>query len=64
MFTNKRNWYFNKPLKVDSAKIEVHKSATFLGITLDSILSWTEHIENECKNSKGVLMQCRRAIGV
>ena len=65
MFTNRRNWSFSKPLKVDGAEIEVQKSTKFLGITLDSKLSWTEHIENVCKKSKckGILMQCRQAVG-
>ena len=40
------------------------KSSTkFLGVTLDSMLLWNEHIEKQCKKAKGILMQCRRAIG-
>ena len=63
MFTNRRNWSFSKPLKVDGTEIEVQKSTKFLGLTLDSKLSWNEHIENVCKKSKGILMQCRKAVG-
>ena len=44
-------------------KIEVQKSTKFLGVILDSKLSWNEHIENVCKKAKGILMQCRKAVG-
>ena len=63
MFTNRRNWAFSKPLKVDGAEIEVRTSTKFLGITLDSKLSWNDHIENVCKKAKTILMQCRKAVG-
>ena len=40
------------------------KSSTrFLGVTLDSKLTWNEHIINQCKKAKGILMQCRKAVG-
>ena len=41
----------------------MQKSTKFLGIILDSKLSWNEHIENVCKKAKGILMQCRKAVG-
>ena len=63
MFTKRRNWSFSRPLKVDGIEIEVQKSTKFLGIILDSKLSWNEHIENVCKKAKGILMQCRKAVG-
>ena len=63
MFTKRRNWSFSRPLKVDGIEIEVQKTTKFLGIILDSKLSWNEHIENVCKTAKGILMQCRKAVG-
>ena len=63
MFTNRRNCTFSKPLKVDGMEIELKTSTKFLGITLDSKLSWNEHIVAVCKKSKNILMQCRRAVG-
>ena len=64
MFTKRRNWSFSRPLKVDGIEIEMQKSTKFLGIILDSKLSWNEHIENVCKKkSKGILMHCRKAVG-
>ncbi|KAL5263487.1 hypothetical protein ACHWQZ_G008759 [Mnemiopsis leidyi] len=63
MFTNRRNWSFDRPLKVDGAEIDVLGSTKFLGIILDSKLSWNEHIDNLCKKTKGILMQCRCVVG-
>ena len=63
MFTNRRNWSFSIPLKVDGAEIEVKKSTNFLDIALDSKLLWNEQLENMCKKSEGILMQCRKAVG-
>ena len=63
MFTNRRNWSFSMPLKVDGNEIEMKQSTKFLGLTLDSKLLWNDHIEDVCKKSKGILMQCRKAVG-
>ena len=63
MFTKRKNWSFSRPLKVDGIEIDVQKSIKFLGIILDSKLSWNEHIENVCKKAKGILMQCKKAVG-
>ena len=63
MFTNRRSWSFDRPLKVDGAEISVLNSTKFLGLTVDSKLNWNEHIDYLCKNSKRILMQCRRAVG-
>ena len=63
MFTNRRSWSFDRPLKVDGAEINVLNSTKFLGLTLDSKLNWNEHIDNLCKKTKCILMQCRRAVG-
>ena len=63
MFTWRRNWNFSKPLKVNDTVIEMKDSTKFLGVILDSKLTWNTHIENQCKKAKGILMQCRRAIG-
>ena len=63
MFTWRRNWKFSRPLTVNNTEIEMKSSTKFLGVTLDSMLLWNEHIEKQCKKAKGILMQCRRAIG-
>ncbi len=63
MFTKRRSWSFSRPLKVDGSVIDVVSTTKFLGLTLDSKLSWNDHITNLCKKSKNILMQCRRAVG-
>ncbi|KAL5262710.1 hypothetical protein ACHWQZ_G008195 [Mnemiopsis leidyi] len=65
MFTWRRNWrdQLSKPLQVDDTEIEIRNTTKFLGVTLDSKLSWNEHIDQKCKKAKGILLQCRRAIG-
>ena len=59
MFTWKRKWKFSVPLKIDNDIIEMKSSTRFLGVTLDSKLTWNE----QCKKAKGILMQCRKAVG-
>ena len=60
MFTWKRKWKFSVPNDI----IEMKSSTKFLGVTLDSKLTWNEHITNQCKKAKGILMQCRKAVGL
>ena len=63
MFTWKRKWKFSVPLKIDNDLIEMKSSTKFLGVTLDSKLTCNDHITNQCKKAKGILMQCRKAVG-
>ena len=57
--TWKRKYKFFVPLKIDNSIIEMKSSTKFLGVILDSKLTWNEHITNQCKKAKGILMQCR-----
>ena len=63
MFTWKRKLNFSLPLKIDNDIVEVESSTKFLGVVLDSKLAWNEHISNQCKKAKGILMQCRKSVG-
>ena len=65
MLTWRRNWrdQLVKPLQVDNNEIEIRNTTKFLGVTLDSKLSWDEHIDQKCKKAKGLLLQYRTAIG-
>ena len=63
MFSWRRKWEFSEHLTVNGTEISMRNSTKFLGLTLDSKLTWNEHINNQCKKAKGILMQCRRAIG-
>ena len=63
MFTNRRSWTVSKPLEVDSEVVELKNFTKFLGITLDSKLSWNEHIEKYARKPKTSIYQCRKAVG-
>ena len=52
MFTWTRKWKFSVPLKIDNNIIEMKSSTRFLGVTLDSKLTWNEHIINQCEKAK------------
>ena len=63
MFTWRKKWSFSAPLMVDNDEIKMELSTKFLGVYLDSKLTWNEHITKMCKKAKGILMLCRRAVG-
>lgn len=63
MFTWRRKWNFSCPLKIEGSIIEMRQSTKLLGIHIDSKLSWNTHIDKQCKKAKGILMQCRKAVG-
>ena len=62
MFTWKRKWKFSVPAKIDNDIIEMKSSTKLLCVTLDSKLTWNEHITKQFKKAKGILMQCRKAV--
>ena len=45
------------PLKIDNGIIEIKSSIKFLGVTLDSKLTWRKHVNNQCKKAKRIVMQ-------
>ena len=62
IFTNKKINYDDINIKMDNERIKVVPSLKFLGVTIDSKLSWHEHINDVCnKVSKciGVLYRLR-----
>lgn len=63
MFTWRRKWSLPKPIKVGGMTIELSGSVKFLGVTLDSKLSFKDHITNITKKATANLMQCKRAVG-
>ena len=63
MFTWRHKWKLSRPLKVNGIEIELKESTKFLGVILDHKLSWNEHIEKQSNKAKGILMQCKRALG-
>ncbi|XP_047998147.1 uncharacterized protein LOC125235592 [Leguminivora glycinivorella] len=63
MFTNKRSLgNFTKP-KLFQAELNLTEEVKYLGLTLDSKLSWNNHINKRIDKAAVVFWQCRRMIG-
>jgi len=57
MFTRKRKWSLDRPLALNGQSITLVTEVRYLGVTLDSKLSWRPHIENQCaKATKHLFM--------
>ena len=63
LFTWKRKWKLPRPIKVGSEPLELSQSTKFLGVHLDSKLSFKKHIQTITNKSITSLMQCKRAVG-
>ena len=63
LFTWKKDQSLPIPLKVGGRPIELSNSVKFLGVTLDSKLTFNEHIDNITRKATATLMQCKRAVG-
>ena len=63
MFTKKR-WQTSATLKMSGKEIDFSPSAKYLGVTLNSKLTWNDHIVEKIKKGKSKLMQLRGAVGI
>ena len=62
MFTWKRKWNYH-PLVLRGEEIQLMDRVTYLGVTLDSKLSWIPHITDKSAKASRCLFMCRRAVG-
>ena len=62
MFTWKRKWSY-KPLKLKGTDLPLKTQVTYLGVTIDSKLSWLPHIEMRVTKATRCLAMCRRTVG-
>ena len=63
LFTWRRKWSIKSPLKLGDTEIKMCNQVKYLGVILDSKLSWRPHCEDRARKATVALMQCRRAIG-
>ena len=62
MFTWNTKWSI-RALRLSGETLELSPTVKFLGITLDSKLSFKPHIENITRKATTILFQCRKAVG-
>jgi ribonuclease HI len=63
LFTNKRKYKTPKPISMDGVSIPFSDTARYLGVTLDSQLTWKPHLKNKIRVAKGKLMRAKMAMG-
>lgn len=63
LFTKKRKIGRAEPVKLDNQELETVKEVKYLGVTLDSKLTFSTHISNTCSKAKMAMMQCKSVIG-
>ena len=63
LFTNNRDNCLDIPLTVEGTNIPLVPSTVYLGVTMDSKLSWGPHIMKKCDSAVNQLHACKRAVG-
>ena len=51
MFTRKRKWTLDKPLRIEGQTLTLETTVRYLGVTLDSKLNWIPHIDTICNKA-------------
>jgi len=62
VFTRLRKWNPRSPFKMDGQKLDVSKTAKYLGITLDNKLSFRQHVEGKINTATKLLYQSGRLV--
>ncbi len=63
LFTHKRVFRKPSPLKVGNTELPYSNHICYLGVELDSKLSWKRNVLKKVRIAKFKLMHVRRAIG-
>ena len=62
-FTKKLKWTLNTPLILKNRPLVLSKQVRYLGVHLDSKLSWIPEIKSRSRKGKQILVQCKRIVG-
>lgn len=63
VFTKKVKWNMIRPLTLKNKILPLSKTVKYLGIILDSRLSWLPEIKNKVAKAKAIMIQCKRVVG-
>ena len=63
IFTRRYKWCITRTLELKKQRLEISKSAKYLGVILDNKIAWKHHFENKWYKFITTLWLCRRAIG-
>ena len=63
IFTKRYKWSTTRTPELKKERLEISKSAKYLGVILDNKLTWKDHFENKCNKFISTLWLIRRAIG-
>jgi len=62
LFHRKNKLTLPRPLRLNNTPIPYSKTAKYLGVTLDSRLSWLPHIKAASQKATSTLFACRKAV--
>ena len=63
LFTRKRTLPGLIPIVFFGKELERTNKVKYLGVVLDSKLTWSEHVDQKCKKATALFWQCRRIVG-
>jgi len=63
LFTRKRTLTGLIPIVFFGKELERTNKVKYLGVILDSKLTWSEHLDQKCKKATALFWQCRRIVG-
>ena len=63
LFTRKKDITLSNNIKVDGNIINLSPQVTYLGVILDSKLTWAPHIEAKANKGINMLFACKKAVG-
>ena len=63
VFTRKYKWDKTCQLKLNGKALKLSKEVKYLGVTMDSKLTWGRYLDEKCRKFTAALWQLRRAMG-